>query len=207
METSQKIDPKAAARIDKAANKHLRSIHSAQCALEKAQGKVADKVKDAVNALIEACKLEGLTGETIIDAIDAYFLAPCVARGALGESSRRCYKTSLRYALTLEIEFAPSLFNDSAVSKAYNDKKGIAGKGLAHAKRKAHSPGSATGAKVTQTAADAPSAKPAIQGRQVTLSAPPSADLAMIAPMLADIVSQPARLALFCDWYKATFTK
>ena len=193
--------------IETLANKHLRSIHVAQNAVERAQASVASKVKAAVIALVEACKLEGLTGEAIVAAIDSFFLAPCVTRGALGESSHRTYKTSIRYALALDVEFAPSLFTDPAMSAAYNAKKGIAGKGLAHAKRKAHSPSAATGAKVTQVAADAPSAKPAITGRQVTLSAPPSADLAMIAPMLADIVSQPARLALFCDWYKATFTK
>lgn len=193
--------------IETLANKHLRSIHVAQNAVERAQGAVAGKVKDAIVSLIEACKLQGLTGEVIVSTIDAYFLTPCVTRGALGESSHRNYKTSIRYALALDVEFAPSLFTDPAMSAAYNAKKGVAGKGLAHAKRKAHSPSAATGAKVTQVAADAPSAKPAIAGRQVTLSAPPSADLAMIAPMLADIVSQPARLALFCDWYKATFTK
>lgn len=193
--------------IETLAHKHLRSIHVAQNAVERAQGAVAGKVKAAVIALIEACKLEGLTGETIVAAVESYFLAPCVARGALGESSIKSYKTSIRMALALDVEFAPGLFNDKATQDAYAAKRGVAGKGLAHAKRKAHSPGAATGAKVTQTPADAPSAKPAIQGRQVTLSAPPSADLAMIAPMLADIVSQPARLALFCDWYKATFTK
>lgn len=193
--------------IETLANKHLRSIHVAQNAVERAQASVASKVKAAVIALVEACKLEGLTGEAIVAAIDSFFLAPCVTRGALGESSQRNYKTSLRMALALEVEFAPSLFTDKAAQDAYAAKRGVAGKGLAHAKRKAHSPSAATGAKVTQTPADAPSAKPAITGRQVTLSAPPSADLAMIAPMLADIVSQPARLALFCDWYKATFTK
>ena len=193
--------------IETLANKHLRSIHVAQNAVERAQTAVAGKVKDAIIALIEACKLEGLTGETIVSAIDGYFLTPCVTRGALGESSHRNYKTSIRYALTLDVEFAPSLFTDKAMQDAYAAKRGVAGKGLAHAKRKAHSPGASTGAKVTQVAADAPSAKPAIQGRQVTLSASPSADMAMIAPMLADIVGNPARLALFMDWYKATFTK
>ena len=78
--------------------------------------------------------------------------------------------------------------------------RGVAGKGLAASKRKEHSPGAATGAKVTQVPASAESVKPEILGRRVTVVAPDSADLAMIAPMLADIVSQPARLALFCDW-------
>lgn len=194
-------------KIENLANQFLRRIWVAQDQVERAQVKVADKVKDSINALISACKLEGRTGEAIVSAIDGYFLTPCVVRGALGESSHRNYKTSIRMALALDVEFFPGLFNDKAMQDAYAAKRGVAGKGLAHAKRKAHSPGASTGAKVTQVAADAPSAKPAIQGRQVTLSAPPSADVSMIAPMLADIVGNPARLALFMDWYKATFTK
>lgn len=194
-------------RIQAVANKHLRSIHSAQCAVERAQESVAGKVRAAVNALIETCKVEGLTGAAIVEAIDGFFLTACVARGALGESARANYKTSLRMALALNREFAPSLFTDKAAQAEYAKVRGVAGKGLAASKRKEHSPGAATGAKVTQVPASAESVKPEILGRRVTVVAPESADLAMIAPMLADIVSQPARLALFCDWYKSTFSK
>ena len=194
-------------RIQAIANKHLRGIHSAQCAAERAQEIVNGKVRTAVNALIETCKLEGLTGNAIVEAIDGYLLAPCVARLAIGESAQRNYKTSLRMALALNREFAPSLFTNKAAQAEYAKVRGVAGKGLAASKRKEHSPGASTGAKVSQVSASAASVKPEILGRRVTVVAPDSADLAMIAPMLADIVSQPARLALFCDWYKSTFSK
>jgi hypothetical protein len=198
-------------RIQAVANKHLRSIHSAQCAVERAQASVNGKVRTAVNALIETCKLEGLTGAAIVEAIDGFFLTACVARGALGESARANYKTSLRMALALNREFTPALFTDKFAQAEYAKVRGVAGKGLAASKRKEHSPGASTGAstgaKVTQVSANAESVKPEILGRRVTVVAPDSADLAMIAPMLADIVSQPARLALFCDWYKSTFAK
>ena len=201
------MNRKIETRIQAVANKHLRSIHSAQVAVERAQGKVSEKVRAAVQGLIEACKVEGLTGETIVGAVDAYFLAPCVARGALGESAQRNYRTSIRMALALSREFEPGLYLDKDAQAAYATARGVAGKGLAAAKRKAHSPSSATGAKVETTSANTASDKPEISGRKVTLAAPTSADLDLIAPMLADIVSQPARLALFIDWYKSTFTK
>lgn len=190
----------ANARLISVATRYLKQIDTLAVKLD-------GKISAGVQALIVEAKVQGMTGDPIVQMIESYYLKACAARGVISESSIKSYKTSIRMALALDVEFAPSLFTDKAAQEAYAAKRGVAGKGLAHAKRKAHSPGAATGAKVTQTPADAPSAKPAITGRQVTLSAPPSADLAMIAPMLADIVSQPARLALFCDWYKATFTK
>lgn len=190
----------ANARLISVAKRYLKQIDTLAVKLD-------GKISAGVQALIVEAKVQGMTGDPIVQMIESYYLKACALRGVISESSIKSYKTSIRMALALDCEFRVGLFNDKAAQEAYAAKRGVAGKGLAHAKRKAHSPGAATGAKVTQVAADAPSAKPAIQGRQVTLSAPPSADLAMIAPMLADIVSQPARLALFCDWYKATFTK
>jgi len=194
-------------RIQAVATKLLEGIDRKQAAVEKAQGAVTSRVNESVNILIAECKAQGLTGKTIVQAIDALFLLPCQQRGALSPSARSNYKTGVDRAVTLNCEFTASLFADPKAKVAMEAIRGKTGQGRAADARKAKSPGASTGAKVTQVSASAASAKPEVLGRRVTVVAPDSADLAMIAPMLADIVSQPARLALFCDWYKSTFSK
>ena len=194
-------------RIVNVANRYLRLLDTAQSAVERAQANVAGKVRDGVNALIEASKVEGLTGEAIVQAIDSYYLRFCVERGALGASSLGPYRTSVRMALALGIEFKGGLYNDKAIVEQYQAKCGKAGTGRKAAKAAENKAGTATGAKVETIAADAEAAAPEVAGRKVTLTAPKSADLGLIAPIFADIVGNPARLALFLDWYKATFTK
>jgi hypothetical protein len=194
---------KIATRLTQVANRHLRLMDTAQGAVERAQASVAGKVKAGVIALISAAKLEGLTGKAITDAVDSLFLRFCVERGALSESSVKSYRTSINMALALNREFEAGLFNDKEAQAAYAAARGVAGKGLAADKRKAHSPGAVTGATIVP--ADAPAEAPEVSGRKVTLTAPKSADLGLIAPIFADIVGNPARLALFLDWYKATF--
>ena len=194
-------------RIQAVATKLLEGIDRKQAAVEKAQGAVTSRVNESVNILIAECKAQGLTGKTIVQAIDALFLLPCQQRGALSPSARSNYKTGVDRAVTLNCEFTASLFADPKAKAAMEAIRGKTGQGRAADARKAKSPGASTGAKVTQVSANAESVKPEVLGRRVTVVAPESADLAMIAPMLADIVSQPARLALFCDWYKLTFSK
>ena len=105
----------------------------------------------------------------------------------------------------IDIEIKGGLYNDKAIVEQYQAKCGKAGTGRKAAKAAENKAGTATGAKVETIAADAESAAPEVAGRKVTLTAPKSADLGLIAPIFADIVGNPARLALFLDWYKSTF--
>lgn len=206
MATSKAINGnKIATRLVQVANRHLRLMDTAQGAVERAQASVTGKVRDGVIALMSTAKLEGLTGKAVVNAIDSLFLRYCVERGALSESSVKSYRTSISMALALDREFSAGLFNDKEAQAAYAAARGVAGKGLAADKRKAHSPGAVTGATIVP--ADSPAEAPEVSGRKVTLTAPKSADLSLIAPIFADIVGNPARLALFLDWYKSTFTK
>lgn len=191
MTTSNQINT----RLISLANRYLQQIDTLAVKLD-------GKISAGVQALIEEAKVQGMTGDPIVHMIEAYYLKACALRGVISQSSIKSYKTSIRMALALGCEFRVGLFNDKAAQAEYAAKRGVAGKGLAHSKRKAHGPSPAT-----IVAADAPAPEPEITGRKVTLTAPKSADLGLIAPIFADLVGNPARLALFLDWYKSTFTK
>jgi len=183
-------------RLTAVANKNLRLVHVAQVQVEAGQAKVATRVRDGVNALISASKVEGLTGETIVAAVYDLFIVPLVARGAIGQGSANNYKTGLRMAVTLDRAWFQALYDNADAKAAYEahraSKGGGTGRGRRAEVKASHKPTGTVSVKADKKAGT------------VSIQPPKSADLEAMAEALAWVSAEPGRIALFLDWVRVT---
>ena len=187
---------KVFSRLSAVANKNLRLVHVAQCAVEAGQAKVASRVREGVQALISASKVEGLTGETIVKTVHSLFFEPLVSRGAISEGSSNNYMTGLRMALALDRDWTQSIQNDPEVKQAYE------------AYRASKGGGTGSGRRATVTQSHKPTGTVSVTADKkagtVQIQPPKSADLEAMADALAWVSAEPGRIALFLDWVRVT---
>ena len=183
-------------RLAAVANRNLRLVHVAQVAVEAGQAKVATRVRDGVNALISASKVEGLTGDTIVKTVNALFFEPLVSRKVISEGSANNYCTGLRMSLALDWDWTQSIQNDPEVKQAYEayraSKGGGTGRGRRAEVKASHKPTGTVSVKADKKAGT------------VSIVPPKSADLDAMADALAWVSAEPGRIALFLDWVRVT---